>query len=129
MLGEVMEIVAGRRFASQAATLTGFRRLLLRGAVYPVVVPAAGESVRGVLWSGLDAEALAVLDRFEDACYERLVLPVTLAAGERCDAFVYVLRPEQHALASDAPWEEADFRARHLRDYLAACRAFAREDA
>jgi Gamma-glutamyl cyclotransferase, AIG2-like len=129
MLGEVMESVVGRRFAEQPAVLAGYRRRLLRGAVYPAVVPAATESVSGVLWSGLDLAALAKLDLFEGALYERPALPVTLTSGERCDAFVYVLRPEHRSLATDALFEEADFRARHLRDYLAACRAFARESA
>jgi gamma-glutamylcyclotransferase (GGCT)/AIG2-like uncharacterized protein YtfP len=127
MLAEVMEVVAGRRFAARHATLAGYRRRLLRGRVYPGLLPAAGESVEGVLWEGLDPRALARIDRFEDAPYERVELHVTLAGGQSCAAFVYLLRPEHHALASDAAWHEAEFRARHLRAYLADCRAFSRE--
>ena len=37
--------------------------------------------------------------------------------------------PEQHALLGDAVWDVAEFRARQLREYLAGCRAFAREEA
>ncbi len=95
--------------------------------MYPAVVPAASESVEGVLYEGLDLPALAKLDRFEGAFYARPELRVTLASGESCPAFVYVLRPEHASLATDAPWDEAEFRARHLRDYLVACRAFVRE--
>jgi len=127
MLPEVMEIVAGRCFAARSATLAGYRRRLLRDRVYPGLVPAAGESVEGVLWEDLDAPALARIDRFEDAPYERLELRVTVAPGESCAAFVYLLRPEHRALATDAAWHEAEFRASHLRDYLADCRTFARE--
>jgi gamma-glutamylcyclotransferase (GGCT)/AIG2-like uncharacterized protein YtfP len=126
MLPEVMEIVAGRRFASRPAELRGWRRRLLRGAVYPALVPAAGETTAGALYEGLDGATLARLDRFEDEPYERRRLRVSLASGGECEAFVYVLRPERHALLSDEPWDEAAFRARHLADYLAGCRSFAR---
>jgi hypothetical protein len=128
MLPEVMEIVAGRRFECVPARLAGWRRRLLRDAVYPAVLPAPGETTAGVLWRGLDGRALARIDRFEGGLYERPQLRVELESGAACSAFVYVLRVEEHARASDAPWDEADFRARHLRGYLAACRAFAREE-
>jgi gamma-glutamylcyclotransferase (GGCT)/AIG2-like uncharacterized protein YtfP len=127
MLAEVMEIVAGHRLPSRRAELPGYGRRLLRGAVYPGLVPAAGETTAGVLWEGLDAPALARIDRFEGSLYVRPELCVTLAPGERCTAFVYLLRPEHRALATAGAWDEAEFRARHLDEYLAACRAFARE--
>jgi gamma-glutamylcyclotransferase (GGCT)/AIG2-like uncharacterized protein YtfP len=127
VLPEVMEIVAGRRLASRPAELRGWRRRLLRGAVYPALLPASDETTAGVLFEGLDAATLARLDRFEGEPYERLLLCVAPASGASSEAFVYVLRPERHALLSDAPWDEAEFRARHLADYLVGCRAFARE--
>jgi gamma-glutamylcyclotransferase (GGCT)/AIG2-like uncharacterized protein YtfP len=127
LIPEVMEVVAGRRLAARAAVLRGFRRRLLRGAVYPAVLPAPGEDTEGVVWSGLDQRALARLDRFEGELYERRRLAVELAEGGACEAFVYVLEPRHRALATDAPWELEVFRARHLRDYLAACHAFVRE--
>lgn len=122
-----MEIVAGRRFAARPAVLRGWRRRLLRGAVYPALVPATDEATAGVLFEGLDAATIARLDRFEGEPYQRRLLRVTLDGGAECEAFVYVLRPERHALLSDAPWDEAAFRARHLAAYLAGCRDFARE--
>jgi gamma-glutamylcyclotransferase (GGCT)/AIG2-like uncharacterized protein YtfP len=128
MLPEVMDVVCGRRCAAVPAVLSGHRRRLLHGAVYPVLLPAVGEEVAGVLWEGLDAAALARLDRFEDAIYERTLRRVVLASGEEREAFVYVLRPEHHALASAAGWNEAEFRARHLAAFLDACREFARAE-
>jgi len=124
-----MEIVAGRRIASCPARLSGYRRRLLRGVVYPGLVPAAGDTTEGVLWQGLGRAALARIDRFEGDLYVRPLLRVELASGAAHRAFVYVLRRDRHALVTDAPWSEAEFRARHLADYLAACRAFAREGA
>jgi len=127
MFSEVMELVAGRRFAAQPARLAGYARRRLRRAVYPAIVPAAGESVDGLLFEGLDPPALARLDRFEGALYDRPELPVVRADGETVRAFVYVLRAEHRGLAIDLPWDEAEFRAKELRDYLVACRAFVRE--
>jgi gamma-glutamylcyclotransferase (GGCT)/AIG2-like uncharacterized protein YtfP len=127
MLPEVMEIVAGQRFAVRPAQLRGWRRRRLHGAVYPAVVPAAGETTVGVLCEGLDAATLARLDRFEGEPYERRLLRVVPGSGAEREAFVYVLRPERHALLSDEPWDEVDFRAQHLATYLAGCRAFACE--
>ena len=127
MLGEVMELVGGRRFTQRPALLAGFQRRRLRGEVYPAIVPAAATRVEGVLWEDLDRAALARIDRFEGAIYERQEQPVEVADGEVRSAFVYVLRPEQRVLLLEYDWDEAEFRACHLRDYLAACRAFVHE--
>ena len=127
MLGEVMELVAGRRFPSCPAMLAGFERRRLRGEVYPALVPAAAARALGVLWEDLDRAALARIDRFEGALYERQRQPIEVADGELRSAFVYVLRPEQRALLLESDWDEAEFRERFLRDYLEACRGFSRE--
>jgi gamma-glutamylcyclotransferase (GGCT)/AIG2-like uncharacterized protein YtfP len=127
MLDEVMEVVAGRLFARGTAALAGFRRRTLRGQVYPAIVPASDETVDGVLWDALDPPALARIDRFEGPLYERQLRSVAISSGELRSAFVYVLRPEHAGLLADASWDEASFRARHLADFLGACRAFARE--
>jgi hypothetical protein len=114
MLPEVMEIVAGPGLSRQPATLDGFERRCLRGAVYPGLVFAAGERTEGVLWEGLDAGTMERIDRFEGALYERRIQAVELRGGG--------------ARAGPLPWDEEDFRARHLDVYLRGCRAFAREN-
>lgn len=127
MLAEVMECVAGRRCERRPAVLAGFRRGRLRDRLYPGLVPDAAARVEGVLWEGLDAAALARIDRFEGELYERRRCEVAPAAGERVAADVYVLAPAHRALLLARDWDEAEFRALHLADYLAGCRAFARE--
>jgi gamma-glutamylcyclotransferase (GGCT)/AIG2-like uncharacterized protein YtfP len=122
-----MELVAGRRLEPCAAVLAGFRRGRLRGQLYPGLVPDAAARVAGVLWEGLDRTVLARIDRFEGALYERQRCEVAPAAGEPCAAYVYVLAPAHRARLLPHDWDEAEFRALHLPDYLEACRAFARE--
>jgi gamma-glutamylcyclotransferase (GGCT)/AIG2-like uncharacterized protein YtfP len=129
MLPEVMEIVAGSGLRRQPAMLGGFQRRCLRGAVYPGLIPAAGERTEGVLWEGLDARMLERIDRFEGDLYERWVEAVELPSGASRDSFVYVLRPAEVGRAGPSAWDEEDFRARHLTAYLRGCRAFVRENA
>jgi hypothetical protein len=126
MLPEVMEIVAGRRLVSRAAVLSGYERRALRGEVYPGIAPASGARVAGVLWEGLDATALARIDRFESEIYERVACEVEAGRGARRGAEVYVLAPAHRARLLAHDWDEAEFRRRHLADYLVGCREFAR---
>ena len=63
--------ITGRRLPSEPATLEGFARSMLRGEAYPGIAPAAGARTPGTLYSGLDPESLALLDRFESDLYER----------------------------------------------------------
>ncbi|MEN8162480.1 MAG: gamma-glutamylcyclotransferase family protein, partial [Myxococcota bacterium] len=106
----------------------GFRCCALRGAVYPGLVPETRAVARGVLWGGLDERTLARIDRFEGELYERRSVAVEREVEAACEAFVYVLGPAGRGVAEAAPWDEAEFRARHLAAYLRGCRAFARQN-
>ena len=110
--------ITGRRFPSEPATLEGFARSMLRGEAYPGIAPAAGARTQGTLYSGLDPESLALLDRFESELYERLELRVATASGER-SAFAWVVRSQHRMLLTDEPWDRDRFAARHLREWLA----------
>jgi gamma-glutamylcyclotransferase (GGCT)/AIG2-like uncharacterized protein YtfP len=128
MLPEVMEIVGGAGLRGEPARIAGFRCRALRGTVYPGLLPEQGVVTPGVLWRGLDERALARVDRFEGELYERRSALAEREGEAACEAWVYVLRPAGQGLVLDAPWDEADFRARHLAPYLRGCRSFAREE-
>jgi gamma-glutamylcyclotransferase (GGCT)/AIG2-like uncharacterized protein YtfP len=121
LLAEVMEAVAGRRFASVPARLDGFERVRVRGAVYPGA-RAAEASIDGVLWLDVDEASLARLDRFEGDTYERRHLVVGTADGPR-DAQAYVVPPANEHLLEPASWDLEGFRREHLARYLELCRA------
>ena len=110
--------ITGRRFPSEPATLEGFARSMLRGEAYPGIAPAAGARTPGTLYSELDPESLALLDRFESDLYERRELLVATASGER-SAFAWVVRPQHRQLLTGEPWDRDRFAARHLREWLA----------
>jgi len=120
---EVMEAVAGRVFASVPATLAGFARVCVRGAVYPGAREEAGGSIAGLLHRDVDAAALARLDRFEGELYERRRVRVALGDGTSIDAEVYVVPPTFVARLEPRAWDPDRFRREHLAAYLARCRA------
>jgi gamma-glutamylcyclotransferase (GGCT)/AIG2-like uncharacterized protein YtfP len=126
-IDDVMEAVTGRRFAGRPATLPGHRRRRLVGRSYPGVVADPGESTHGVLFDGLDAPALAILDLFEGEPYRRIECPIRTESGFAGQAFVYVIRDDHAHLMSDEAWDLASFRDATLRAFLAQCREFARD--
>ena len=65
---------------------------LLAGEVYPAIVEAAGETVDGLVYRGLDGRQLARLDRFEGEMYRRVRVAV-LVGDAALQAQVYVLEP------------------------------------
>jgi gamma-glutamylcyclotransferase (GGCT)/AIG2-like uncharacterized protein YtfP len=74
----------------EPATLAGWQRCAIPGRSYPMVRPAADESVDGLLAEGIDGEGAARLDRFEGPEYRRTPLDVRRISGETVTAWVYV---------------------------------------
>jgi gamma-glutamylcyclotransferase (GGCT)/AIG2-like uncharacterized protein YtfP len=120
---EVMTAVAGRSFASVPATLDGFERVCVRGAVYPAARAAIGARITGLLHLDLDAGPLARLDRFEGELYQRQGVCVTRADGTTCAAEAYVVPARSFHRLEPRPWDLDRFRRDHLAAYLARCRA------
>jgi len=126
-LAEVMEAVTGARFSALPARLPGHRRRALRGRSYPGILVDPRESTEGVLWQGLDDEALGILDLFEGEPYARVSCTVRPISAPPCEAFVYLIRDDHAHLMSDESWELRGFRDDALRVFLDQCRAFARD--
>jgi gamma-glutamylcyclotransferase (GGCT)/AIG2-like uncharacterized protein YtfP len=109
MWPEVMKAVSGRRPAGEDAVLAGYRRLRVKGEVYPVIVPSADDSVEGLLYRGLDEEALRRLDRFEGEEYERVEVQVGAET-----AYAYVLSKHCRHIAEDTPWQPEQLAPEHI---------------
>ncbi len=114
----VMRAVTGRTFAGEPAALDGFARYRVRAADYPGLVPESGASTDGTLWRGLDAGALAVLDRFEGALYERLCVDVRVRDGRSVGAHAYVVRESNRSSLSHEPWDKRAFERDRLESFL-----------
>ncbi len=128
-LPEVMKTLTGRDFESSAADAEDFERFLLRGKPYPALVRRDGRKTEGRIYFEVDEDTLDVLDKFEDDCYVREEISVTLKGGEvrSVSAAAYVLPQEQAELLSRERWDEEKFRAVYLDNYLRMCDSFYRK--
>ena len=111
---EVLEAVAGRAFASEPARLDGYRRVSIPGEVFPGIVPDAEGRVEGHLLLQVDPVSWALFDKYEPG-YERRTVQVRTAHGAVVPAETFVWLGK----TSPKPWDYAEFRARHLRKYVA----------
>ncbi len=135
----VMEAVTGRRFVGVPASLPGYFRRGLLERTYPGVAPGVApgtapgltpgsdEQTPGLLYREVDAETLACLDVFESDIYDRLVLDVVTDAGDRVQAWVYVVAPPHRHRLSDQPWDPDAFLREHGEAFIESCKRFRRE--
>jgi gamma-glutamylcyclotransferase (GGCT)/AIG2-like uncharacterized protein YtfP len=126
MVPEVMRTVSGRSVVGEGARLPGYRCRRLHGEVYPGIVPAAGESVDGLLYRGLDAAAMARLDDFEGEMYRRETVRVALSAGRRVDAEAFVIIEAFIECLGPEPWSLDDFLRDGLQHFAGEYLGFAR---
>jgi len=97
--GDVLESVIGRRLQGAPAVLSGYRRLCMKGACYPAVVPSEQDSVEGVLYRDVTEAELVLLDAFEGREYDRISALVNGVSAQ-----MYILAPAWIHLADARPW-------------------------
>ncbi len=83
------------------AFLENYQVRRVRGALYPMLVAATGERAAGLVATGLNRQAVQILDQFEGQHYSRSALQVHTSAG-LVKADVYL--PDDTLLASE-PWD------------------------
>lgn len=99
-----------RTLPREKAILRGYLRRQVIGEVYPAVIRGeAGSSVRGILYAGVGAAELAVIDAFEGGLYRRVVEEVEMEDGTLRQAFVYVIRDLHRRCLSHEDWDEERF--------------------
>ncbi len=129
MCDEIMQRVCGQQLQSIPARLTGYQRWQVLAEEYPAIVAAAGQSVNGVLYDGLNAEGWRRLDAFEGDEYQRMSLDV-LVEGGLCRADVYVFQQDRLHRLSEQPWDfEAFLREGGRERFEARYRGYAQIDA
>jgi gamma-glutamylcyclotransferase (GGCT)/AIG2-like uncharacterized protein YtfP len=112
-----MQAVTGLDLKPVAATLPDYQRLKFNEKTYPGIIKKETCSIDGMLYKGLDQQAIERLDKFEDVMYERCLLEVQL--GDKTEqAFVYVVRDEYQGCLSDKEWNPEEFKRKYLKLYL-----------
>ena len=96
------------------AVLENYQVRCVKGALYPLLVPAAGEKAVGLLATNLDRLAIQMLDQFEGYHYNRSALQVHTAAGF-VEADVYL--PDDTLLAAES-WDFDRWYKNDMTDFL-----------
>jgi gamma-glutamylcyclotransferase (GGCT)/AIG2-like uncharacterized protein YtfP len=116
-LPEVLQAVIGQRREGVPALLSGYRRFCVPGKPYPAMVVDGASSVPGLLYDGLSAAELELLDYYEGELYERHELLVQVQSAQ-LPAMSYVLGSAHGALVTEEPWNLQAFEREHLARYL-----------
>jgi gamma-glutamylcyclotransferase (GGCT)/AIG2-like uncharacterized protein YtfP len=97
-------------------------RVAAAGASYPLLLPALGDAVQGLLFQPASEQEVRRLNHFESGEYraERRIVHVQ-DGGER-EAWLYIGLP--HLLASEEPWELPAWQRQYKAAFLAECDAW-----
>lgn len=120
---DVMAKVLDPPFAERElvpAVLPGWRRLAVRNATYPVILPDAGASIEGRLLPRVGAYELARIRHFESEEYVTTPVRIRLADGSPLAADVFVALDGVFDL-DDAAWDLGGWQARHKTSFLQRC--------
>lgn len=102
------------------ARLKKHRRLAIKGADYPALIPASHYEVQGIVVLSLQRDDLRHLDRFEGEEYQRHVVNVELEGGRRLKAETYLYRPALASRLRRCDWDVDAFEKQGLKRMLAA---------
>jgi hypothetical protein len=92
------------------ARLDGYRRLTVKGEVYPGIIMANHSAVDGVLMLAIEEADLSVLDSFEGEFYRRTEVDVSTSDGRLCPAHTYVFRDRYRHMLGNTEWDIDKFR-------------------
>ena len=107
------------------AWLYGYRRVRAAGASYPILVPAAGLVVDGVVFQPESRRDDARIRHFEDGEYAERWLLVHLRSERRLVARVFFAL--ESLQATDEAWHLAAWASAHKSAFLEQCRAWMRD--
>jgi gamma-glutamylcyclotransferase (GGCT)/AIG2-like uncharacterized protein YtfP len=110
-------------FERRAAHLSGFRRLKIKDEDYPGLIRGIG-TVHGVVWLGLDNQALKRIDDFEASFYRRISGVVIDEAGVEILAEFFVIKESDRSVLEEAEWDPVEFERHGLSHFLSSYAGF-----
>lgn len=114
----VLHDVTGVWLEPEPAVLDNFACHVVRGEVYPGIVPQPGATTSGVVYTGLGAVHLQKLDVFEGDFYERQRVCISDAAGNPLQAWTYVVAPRHQRRLTRTRWSRKAFESEHLPHFV-----------
>jgi len=111
----IMQLVTGKEFTLQKASLSGYSRYVVKGADYPGVVQDPAGEVQGMLCLGVTASHLKKLDRFEGDMFRRQLVRVKGPYNRTVNAWCYVVPRRAAMRLSKNEWSLEEYREKFLR--------------
>lgn len=118
MFDEVWSRIVQHRYEKQAAALSGYRRLAIKGENYPALVKSFGSSVEGVVYRNVTVADIKRLDQFEGEYYKNIAATVVTESGCRLNVRVYLFNTRYKKILSNTPWDPARFQSQHLQKFI-----------
>ena len=125
---DVLATVLDRPVASHELSrgwLHGYQRARAAHASYPILVPASGVVVGGVVFQPKNRRDDTRIRHFEDGEYAERWLIVHLAGGRRLAARVFLAL--EVLQATDEAWDLAAWASAHKTAFLEQCREWMRD--
>ncbi|MEM9601650.1 MAG: gamma-glutamylcyclotransferase family protein [Pseudomonadota bacterium] len=116
---DVRAVVIGRPVPDRdcaAVVLDGYRRVRVVDESYPALVASPGDSVDGILVSGLSAEEALRILWFEGEEYQPEAVQVRFERGGFDEAYTFLAAPDLGLTAE--PWDYAAWANDALPDYV-----------
>lgn len=124
MFDPVWNVLIKNRYNKIDASLNGYKRVTVKGEVYPGLIESAEHAVNGVLVLDVAKADIVELDRFEGEYYYRHGVKVEALDGRLYQAETYVFRPHYRYLLSSSIWNVKLFREQGIKTFLAEYRGF-----
>jgi len=115
---QVVKKLLGTVPNAESVILRDYARYMLVNRSYPGIIKQQGSEVNGVLYSGISAKYLKILDRYEDKFYQRRIVRVENIQGNAKRAWAYIIPHHHKYELSDDPWDRAKFIQQHLKRFL-----------
>ena len=110
MFDRVWSKVVGGVYKKSGATLYGYKRRKIRGAIYPALLPGTeADYVDGTIYLNVCRSDTKILDEFEGEQYQKEMAECELSDGSSIIASVYVFKEKYRDLIKDEEWDPAWF--------------------
>jgi gamma-glutamylcyclotransferase (GGCT)/AIG2-like uncharacterized protein YtfP len=116
---EIITAVTGRDFASKkGGVLRGYAQFARRDRPEAALLPFPDMTTEGTVYCDMDDESLRRIDTFTGDSYHRVEVNIETYTGEWVEAEAHVIHLKARKLLTTKPWDEDEFRRKHLKDVV-----------
>jgi len=111
--------VAGKEYQGVEAVLLNYAIFRVRGTVYPGIIPAKGNIVRGLVYRNIADDTFRRLDDFEGEQYERIIVSAVLRRDHSLvRAYAYRILEGQRDILSSEGWDLEHFLQKEAEGFI-----------